>query len=383
LSTLSVLHVLRAPVGGLFRHVADLSREQARRGHRVGLIIDGSSEDARARVVLAELAPLLQLGVLRLPIARNPHPSDAANMLKVRRHILAQAPDVVHGHGSKGGLYARACTPASIGAARFYTPHGGSLNYKPGSVVSRVYMLIERLLSKHTDFVLFESAYARTIYEARVRKLPERLRVVVNGIAPAEFAPIAPAEDAADIVYVGELRTAKGVDTLIEAIGLTEERIGRPLTAVIVGEGPDRGMLQDMVAALGLDGRVTLPGAMPARDAFRLGRTLVTPSRAESLPYILLEAAAARIPLIATHVGGVPEIFGPHAGRLIPPDDPERLAQTLVAELAKTPETRAAEAAALEDFVRARVGVDEMVDAVIASYCEALRRRGRVTSKRR
>ena len=65
---------------------------------------------------------------------------------------------------------------------------------------------------------------------------------------------------------------------------------------------------------------------MPVREAFKLGRVLVVPSRAESMPYIVLEAAGARVPMIATNVGGIPEIYGPYRDRLGPPDDAADLA---------------------------------------------------------
>ena len=63
---LSILHVFRTPIGGLFRHVSDLSREQARRGHRVGIIADSSTGGARADEVFRELAPHFALGITRL-----------------------------------------------------------------------------------------------------------------------------------------------------------------------------------------------------------------------------------------------------------------------------------------------------------------------------
>ena len=76
---------------------------------------------------------------------------------------------------------------------------------------------------------------------------------------------------------------------------------------------------------------------MPARAAFALGRLLVAPSRAESLPYIILETAAAAVPLITTNVGGIPEIFGPQAGRLVPPGDAAALARA-IARRARRPD---------------------------------------------
>lgn len=131
---LSIVHVLRAPVGGLFRHVVDLAREQAARGCMVGVIADSSTGGERAESIFHDLAPYLTLGVLRLAMPRLPGPSDAANALIIARKLAAIAPDVVHGHGSKGGLYARA--PGLLGRGgpvRAYTPHGGSFHYSSGA----------------------------------------------------------------------------------------------------------------------------------------------------------------------------------------------------------------------------------------------------------
>src|SRR5690606_2220522 len=122
-------------------------------------------------------------------------------------------------------------------------------------------------------------------------------------------------------------------------------------------------------------------GAMGARDAFALGRTLVVPSRAESLPYIVLEAVGAQIPIVTTNVGGVPEIFGPYSDRLVPPGDVEALSARLIAEGEKAQDQRALEATELAAYVRARFTITEMVDAIIASYYDAMRRRGRLNAK--
>jgi len=115
-------------------------------------------------------------------------------------------------------------------------------------------------------------------------------------------------------------------------------------------------------------------GAMPARAAFARGQVLVVPSRAESLPYIVLEAAAAGLPLIATHVGGIPEIFGPDAVDLVAPGDPAALARAIDAAL-DDPQRLRAGALRLQQRVRAAFSVEAMADAILAAYHEIRARR--------
>jgi hypothetical protein len=128
---LNILHVLRAPVGGLFRHVVDLARAQAVRGHRVGLVADAVTGGAQAEATLAALAGELALGLSRVAMSRQIGPGDVAAVAHVARRISEVGADVVHGHGAKGGAYARLA--AGRPALRVYTPHGGSLHYRWGS----------------------------------------------------------------------------------------------------------------------------------------------------------------------------------------------------------------------------------------------------------
>ena len=100
---------------------------------------------------------------------------------------------------------------------------------------------------------------------------------------------------------------------------------------------------------------------------------LVVPSRAESLPYVVLEAGAAGLPMIATNVGGIPEIFGPDADDLVPPDDPAALADA-IARRDAGPRRAPLGVAALKSRLRASFSVDAMTDAVLAGYREALAR---------
>jgi glycosyltransferase involved in cell wall biosynthesis len=196
------------------------------------------------------------------------------------------------------------------------------------------------------------------------------VRIVRNGVGKAEFDPVAIQPDATDIVCVGELRPVKAIDVLIEALAILKSS-GHPVTATIVGEGPDDSKLKAQAARRGLAEEVRFVGFRPAREAFAMGRMLVIPSRAESLPYVVLEAAAAGVPIIATEVGGVPEIFGPQATHLIPPDDIAALVEAMRAALFDP-----GEAHRVAEQVRARVrgefSLSTMVEGGLAAYREAL-----------
>ena len=366
---LKILHVFRAPLGGLFRHVADVVRGQIERGHHVGLIADCTPQGPHPERVLDELNPRLALGLTRIPIGRHLGPGDLVAGYHIDRRIRATQADVVHGHGAKGGAFARLCAPGHP-AVRVYTLHGGSLLYRPGTLSSRFYIMLERILKPRTDLFLFESAYIARLYRDRVGD-PNRLtRVVPNGVGEAEFAPVTPKSDATDILFIGELRPVKGVDVLLNALS-DLRRSGLQLTATIVGSGPERGGLKDQARRLGLEDAVRFLDPMPARQAFPLGRIAVVPSRAESMPYIVLEMAAAGLPMIATDVGGIPDIFGPQAERLLRPEDRPALGNA-IASAVKTPQTMIAAAAALRDRVRAEFSIEAMVDGVITGYREAI-----------
>jgi glycosyltransferase involved in cell wall biosynthesis len=119
--------------------------------------------------------------------------------------------------------------------------------------------------------------------------------------------------------------------------------------------------------------------AMPARQALALGRIMVVPSRAESLPYVVLEAAAGGKPLITTKVGGIPEIYGPLSNTLVPPVDAAALAQAITQAL-DHPDATAAIARQLRGQVQAAFSVDTMVDGVLSAYqtaIETVRKTGR------
>jgi glycosyltransferase involved in cell wall biosynthesis len=368
---MNILHVFRSPVGGLFRHVVDLARGQIERGHRVGIVADSLTGNARADEILGALAPKLALGLTRIPMRRQPRPADIAAVWHVARRIGQSGAQIVHGHGAKGGALAR-LAPAPRGTVRGYTPHGGSLH----DAVGTLHILLERLLMRRGNLYLFESAFSHDSFRRKVGDPDGTMRVVHNGVAKEEFEPVALATGAADIVYLGELRALKGTDVLIDAIAALR-RQGRPLTATVIGDGPDAPALKAQVARLGLGEAVRFEPPMPARAALALGRILVMPSRAESLPYVALEAAAAGKPIIATKVGGFPEIFGPSSEALVPPDDAVALAQT-IAKTLDDPTAADRAAQVLRQRVAAAFSRDSMVDAVLASYEQTLEPRTRL-----
>ena len=374
---LRILHVLRAPLGGLYRHVVDLTREQVARGHAVGFVTDSLTGGDRAAANLAALEPMLELGVRRLPMLRAPHASDMLATLKIAAHARRLKADVIHGHGSKGGLYARlpALLPGAGKIVRCYTPHGGSFNHVAAPLVQATYMGVEKLLARHTDVLLFESVFIANRFHQRIGECDALVRIVQNGISEAEFTPVRPNHDAADFVYVGELRSAKGIDTLIDATALLSRRLERAVSLILVGSGPDQAKLEQQAKYRGIADQVSFPGAMPAREAFALGRTLVIPSRAESLPYIVLEAAGAQVPMVATDVGGIGEIFGPYRDRLIACDDPTVLALAMERTLEMQFAALHAQAEELAAFVATRFRITLMADGVIAGYHDAIARR--------
>jgi glycosyltransferase involved in cell wall biosynthesis len=135
----------------------------------------------------------------------------------------------------------------------------------------------------------------------------------------------------------------------------------------MAGGGPDYEKFKAEIETLGLSSRVTLLGVRPARQVFPLGRVAVVPSLAESLPYVVMEAAAAGLPVIATKVGGIPEIFGPTARALVPPADTAALRRAMQQALTDPSMARADMHLRLM-HVRTEFSLARMTDAIEALY---------------
>jgi len=369
---LRIVHAVRAPVGGIFRHILDIANGQADRGHQVGIIADSLTGGERAAAALAEIAPRLALGVHRLPSRREPHPTDLLAWAKFMRLVRQLKPNVLHGHGAKAGAYVR-LKPKSNDCIRVYTPHGGSLHYPPDTLKGAFYGRLERALMNHTELFLFESAFARDTYQRVIGTPSGLVKCVFNGVTSGEFEPVIPADDATDLAYVGEFRHIKGADLLVDAVAQLRAE-GRPVTLTLGGDGEETARLKAQIERLKLGDAVRFIGHIKARYGFSKGRLLVVPSRGDSMPYVVIEAAAAGVPMIAAGVGGIPEIFDSYTDALFPPARVEAMADAIKAAL-DNPAATNARAHLLRERVATHFSQNAMVEGVIEGYREAFAKR--------
>lgn len=370
---LRIVHLFRSPVGGIFRHVRDLTEAQVAAGHQVGIVCDSTTGGAFEDRLFDALAPRLALGVSRTPMQRHIGPGDIASAWRTFQVIKKLQPDILHGHGAKGGVYARLfgslLRVSRSRVARLYSSHGGSLHYDERTSTGKLFFTLERLMESFTDHILFVSDYERRAFRLKIGEPRVPNSLVYNGLQKSEFDPVQAKLDAADFLYIGMMRDLKGPDIFIDGLAKAEMRLGRQLTGVMVGDGDGVPRYKEQAARLGMAERITFHMPMPARQAFALGKVIVVPSRAEAMPYIVLEALAAGMPMIATAVGGIPEIFNGLAGHLIHPDAGELAAKMTEA---MTYPTIFAGNMPTPTALKSRFGADVMSREIEKAYFAAL-----------
>ncbi|MBB3398146.1 MULTISPECIES: glycosyltransferase family 4 protein [unclassified Rhizobium] len=330
---LRILHCFRSPVGGIFRHVRDLVLEHSKAGHEVGILCDSSTGGEHEDRLFDDIRPFLAMGLTRMPMRRHVSLSDLGMLWDTYKNIKSLRPDVLHGHGAKGGVLARLAGSAlrvnRYRVARLYTAHGGSLHYSRRSLMGQFVLRMERLQEYFTDALVFICEYERDAYTKKVGRPRTETRLIYNGIGERDFELIPTRSDAVHYIYVGMLRDLKGPDLFVEAFAKAERILGRPLSAVMVGDGPDRDRYRDMMIERGLGKRISMLPAMRVQQAFAMSQNLVVPSRAEAMPYIVLEGLGAGKTIIATRVGGIPEALGRDSPALVNPDDSDDLARAM------------------------------------------------------
>ncbi len=351
----------------------DLTEAQVAAGHSVGIVCDSTTGGEFEERLFEQMKDMLSLGIHRTPMQRHVGPGDLASAWRTYRIIKELRPDVLHGHGAKGGAYTRLfgslLRVSRSRVARLYSPHGGSLHYDENTTTGKLFFALERFMARFTDHLLFVSDYERRTYRRKVGEPQIPNSLVYNGLRAAEFEPAITGADAADLLYIGMMRDLKGPDIFIDALALAGPRLGRALTAVMVGSGDDLPRYHAQVKRLGLEGYVRFLPPMPAREAFALAALVIVPSRAEAMPYIVLETLAAGKPMIATSVGGIPEIFGSGSPALIRPD-PVALADKVSQALGDL----AAYRKLMPDgaSLKARFGADVMAADIEKAYFAAI-----------
>lgn len=371
---LRILHCFRSPVGGIFRHVRDLAEQHHRAGHKVGILCDSTTGGAHEDALFDTIKPFLDLGLTRTPIRRAIGPADIATIFRCSSEIKSLQPDIIHGHGAKGGALARLIGSrlrvSGSRVARFYTPHGGSLHFSRSNPAGWFYFTLERLFERLTDGLVFVSEYEQRQYKTKIGVPRPPSFMIYNGLSDAEFEPVSRQPDAADFLYVGMMRHLKGPDLFIEAFIRAERLAGKPLSAIMIGDGDDKSAYEQTIMRSGLQERIQIRPAMPAREAFTRGSVMIVPSRAESMPYIVLEALAAGLPLIASRVGGIPEILGSDSRALVEPDNADALAAAMAGAI--TDPGALISALPSHDDLKTRFSVARMAGSMIETYVSCL-----------
>ncbi|TVR58912.1 MAG: glycosyltransferase [Gemmatimonadales bacterium] len=330
---LSVVHLCTpARVGGLERVVQGLAVWTARAGHQVTVMaVSGPGAD------LGEfLAPLerAQVPVVRVESSGRRY---LAERRVVQKHLRRMRPDVLHTHGYRCDLL-HGGPARRLGIATVSTLHGSS---RMGGLSHLFEWLQERALARFDGVVAVSEPLRQSLLTKGVRA--DRVHLIPNGWVPPERyldreearRELKLPQDRLIIGWIGRLIPIKGCDVFLEAL----TRLGPnapPWHGIVVGDGPERAALEEQARHLGIEDRVTFAGSVP--EAARIARALdlfVLSSRSEGTPMTILEIMGAGVPVVATAVGGVPEVVAaPRGGWVVPPEEPEELAEVIEEVLA-------------------------------------------------
>lgn len=330
---LKILLILETSGGGSGRHVIDLARELIKAGCAVTVVYSGLRAAAE---FLREIKTVEDLTLVRVDMRRSPCPGDVIAIARLRKEIVKHGPfDVIHGHSSKGGALARIAA-LGLPGIRVYTPHAfRTLDPSLGTAAYRLYSIIERLLARISTGIVLVSA-AEKQHALQLGLPASTLHVVPNGMVAqtqgsrgAVRQRVGINSDVICIGFVGRLVPQKAPERLIKAYALIAHQY--PDTRlVMLGDGPLQPELYQLAGQLDINRQISwLEGEngaefMPALDVF------VMPSLYEAFPYVLIEAANAGLPIIATPVGGTDEMLADQEnGFVVGHDNTEALADAL------------------------------------------------------
>jgi glycosyltransferase involved in cell wall biosynthesis len=330
-----ILLVLEASAGGAGRHVLDLAQGLINRGCEVHLLYATGRLD---RMFADGVLKIRGLKIGSLHLDRHVGIRDLTAVLETRRYINQHGPfDIIHGHAAKGGAVARI---SGLGkkAQVFYTPHGFQLMDPGLSRVKRFsYAALEWLMSvNHRQLIVVSPEEQKSVMRLGIS--PGRVKLIPNGIskdtatatrAAARRAMNLP-EDAVAIGFIGRLVRLKAVDVLLQAFAKASIAVPQA-RLMVVGSGPLRQTLERLASELGVSDKVDWLGERDARELIRGFDIFTLASRKEGLPYVILEAMAAGLPVVATETCSVSSLLkSGETGVVIPVDDAERFADALI-----------------------------------------------------
>jgi glycosyltransferase involved in cell wall biosynthesis len=270
----------------------------------------------------AELArPPLLLGRL----GRRPRDlvADLRTWSALRRAIADTGAAVVHAHLGMSELLAAAAAPRRVPIVA--SRRGLAGRYEG----NRLFRLLEGLAHRRTRIMICNSEFLAM--RTRERDLfPPPIRVIRNGVDLERFTPAPfPVDGPPTVVSVANLNAHKGQARLLEALRLLREELAEA-RLVLVGDGRDRRRLEELAATLGLAGAVRFEGhVLDPRPFLAQAHVVALASDHEGFPNALLEAMASGRPVVATRVGGVPELVQDGTSGFLTEPDPARLAERL------------------------------------------------------
>jgi glycosyltransferase involved in cell wall biosynthesis len=339
-----------AETGGAQTYVANLLPGLA---GRFDVMVAAHGDGPLREAAGAAGARFVPLRHVRRPL----HPlRDLLGLLELVVLMRRAAPDIVHANSSKAGVLGRLAFSASSGLS------------------SVLYRWADRLMAPLTTLTICVAERERVSGLAARTCIAQRTVVIPNAV-DVRALPLACHDGGPPLVVaVGRLAEPKDALTLVRALAAVP---GRPFTALLVGDGPDRPSVEAEVRALGLQDVVTLTGTredVPAllaqADVFALS------SRSEGAPLSILEAMAAGLPVVSSRVGGVPElVVDGETGLLVPPGDPEALAVAL-GRLVADPGLRRRLGAAGRERARRCFDVRRQRQDHLDGYARELIRRG-------
>ena len=323
-----VLSIGSLQIGGTESQLVKLAGRLAARGHDVHVIAvcHGGPYEARLRS-LGIPTRVFGYGGLRLRDEtgkRSPRVllAETRKLVAMWGHLRRLRPDVCHGFLFTCYTHVLPLAWAAGVPVRVNGRRGAS----PPTPTGLLRAVLD-FLGHRSSSLYITNSRAQAENLVREENVPaHRVEVIANGVEPPR-RHADPSRRPARGIVVANLIEYKGHADLIEALSL----LATPPPLCLVGEGPERGRLTELIRARGLGHVVTLAGAVPdARDLFEHYEFAVLPSHGEGLPNAILEAMAAGLPVIATAVGGVPEIVSDGVtGILVPSRAPAELAAAI------------------------------------------------------